>query len=53
MRLPLEHEDGEFADFRLPAGSKAEAFGPSAPMRGCLRCRDREHRMCSNRAATE
>ena len=29
MRLPLEHEDGEFADFRLPAGSKTEAFGPS------------------------
>ena len=29
LRLPLEHEDGEFAVFRLPDGSKAEVFGPS------------------------
>ena len=29
MRLPLEHEEGEFALFRLPDGSKAEVFGPS------------------------
>jgi hypothetical protein len=28
-RLPLEHEDSEFAVFRLPDGSKAEVFGPS------------------------
>ena len=34
MRLPLEHEDGEFADFRLPAGSKTEAFGPSGTYEG-------------------
>ena len=29
LRLSLEHEDGEFAIFRLPDGSKAEVFGPS------------------------
>jgi catechol 2,3-dioxygenase-like lactoylglutathione lyase family enzyme len=29
LRLPLEHEEGEFALFRLPEGSKAEVFGPS------------------------
>jgi|ERR671916_3473969 catechol 2,3-dioxygenase-like lactoylglutathione lyase family enzyme len=29
LRLPLEHQDGEFAVFRLPDGSKAEVFGPS------------------------
>jgi len=29
LRLPLEHEEGEFAVFRLPDGSKAEVFGPS------------------------
>jgi catechol 2,3-dioxygenase-like lactoylglutathione lyase family enzyme len=29
LRLPLEHEDGEFAVFRLPDGSKAEVFGSS------------------------
>ena len=29
LRLPLEHEDGEFAVFRLPDGNKAEVFGPS------------------------
>jgi catechol 2,3-dioxygenase-like lactoylglutathione lyase family enzyme len=29
LRLPLEHEEGEFAGFRLPDGSKAEVFGPS------------------------
>ena len=29
MQLPLEHEEGEFAGFRLPDGSKAEVFGPS------------------------
>lgn len=29
LRLPLEHEDGEFAIFRLPDGSKAEVFGSS------------------------
>jgi glyoxylase I family protein len=29
LRLPLELEDGEFAVFRLPDGSKAEVFGPS------------------------
>ena len=29
LRLPLEHEEGEFALFRLPDGSKAEVFGPS------------------------
>ena len=29
LRLPLEHEDSEFAVFRLPDGSKAEVFGPS------------------------
>ena len=29
LRLPLEHEKGEFAVFRLPDGSKAEVFGPS------------------------
>jgi catechol 2,3-dioxygenase-like lactoylglutathione lyase family enzyme len=29
LRLSLEHEDGEFAVFRLPDGSKAEVFGPS------------------------
>ena len=28
MRLPLEHEDGEFADFRLPAGSKNGGLRP-------------------------
>jgi catechol 2,3-dioxygenase-like lactoylglutathione lyase family enzyme len=29
LSLPLEHEEGEFALFRLPDGSKAEVFGPS------------------------
>ena len=29
LHLPLELEDGEFAVFRLPDGSKAEVFGPS------------------------
>ena len=29
LQLPLEHEEGEFALFRLPDGSKAEVFGPS------------------------
>lgn len=29
LRLPLEHEDGEFAVFRLPDGSKAEVSGLS------------------------
>ena len=29
LGLPLEHEEGEFAVFRLPDGSKAEVFGPS------------------------
>ena len=29
LRLPLELEEGEFAVFRLPDGSKAEVFGPS------------------------
>jgi hypothetical protein len=29
LRLSLQHEDGEFAVFRLPDGSKAEVFGPS------------------------
>jgi catechol 2,3-dioxygenase-like lactoylglutathione lyase family enzyme len=29
LRLPLEHEEGEFALFRLPDGSKAEVFGLS------------------------
>ena len=29
LRLSLDHEDGEFAVFRLPDGSKAEVFGPS------------------------
>ena len=29
LRLSLEHEEGEFAGFRLPDGSKAEVFGPS------------------------
>ncbi len=29
LRLPLEHEKGEFALFRVPDGSKAEVFGPS------------------------
>ena len=29
LGLPLEHEEGEFALFRLPDGSKAEVFGPS------------------------
>jgi catechol 2,3-dioxygenase-like lactoylglutathione lyase family enzyme len=29
LRLPLDHEEGEFALFRLPDGSKAEVFGPS------------------------
>jgi catechol 2,3-dioxygenase-like lactoylglutathione lyase family enzyme len=29
MRLPLELEEGEFALFRLPDGSKAEVFGSS------------------------
>jgi catechol 2,3-dioxygenase-like lactoylglutathione lyase family enzyme len=29
LRLPLEHEEGEFALFRLPEGTKAEVFGPS------------------------
>jgi catechol 2,3-dioxygenase-like lactoylglutathione lyase family enzyme len=29
LRLPIEHEEGEFALFRLPDGSKAEVFGPS------------------------
>lgn len=29
LRLRLEHEEGEFALFRLPDGSKAEVFGPS------------------------
>ncbi len=29
LGLPLEHEEGEFALFRLPDGAKAEVFGPS------------------------
>jgi catechol 2,3-dioxygenase-like lactoylglutathione lyase family enzyme len=29
LGLSLEHEEGEFALFRLPDGSKAEVFGPS------------------------
>jgi len=29
LGLPLEHEEGEFAVFRLPDGAKAEVFGPS------------------------
>jgi catechol 2,3-dioxygenase-like lactoylglutathione lyase family enzyme len=29
LRLPLELEEGEFAVFRLPDGSKAEVFGSS------------------------
>jgi glyoxylase I family protein len=29
LQLALEHEEGEFATFRLPDGSKAEVFGPS------------------------
>jgi catechol 2,3-dioxygenase-like lactoylglutathione lyase family enzyme len=29
LGLALEHEEGEFALFRLPDGSKAEVFGPS------------------------
>ena len=29
LRLSLDHEDGGFAIFRLPDGSKAEGFGPS------------------------
>ncbi|MDQ4127574.1 MAG: hypothetical protein M3151_06475 [Actinomycetota bacterium] len=29
LRLSLEHEEGEFAVFRLPDGSKAEVFGSS------------------------
>jgi predicted enzyme related to lactoylglutathione lyase len=29
LRLSLHHEEGEFAIFRLPDGSKAEVFGPS------------------------
>ena len=29
LGLRLEHEEGEFALFRLPDGSKAEVFGPS------------------------
>jgi catechol 2,3-dioxygenase-like lactoylglutathione lyase family enzyme len=29
LGLPIEHEEGEFALFRLPDGSKAEVFGPS------------------------
>ena len=29
LGLPLELEDGEFAVFKLPDGSKAEVFGPS------------------------
>lgn len=29
MGLPIEHEEGEFALFRLPDGAKAEVFGPS------------------------
>ena len=29
LRLSLAHEEGEFALFRLPDGSKAEVFGPS------------------------
>ena len=29
LGLPLEHEEGEFALFRLPDGSKAEVFGSS------------------------
>ena len=29
LGLPLELEEGEFALFRLPDGSKAEVFGPS------------------------
>ena len=29
MQLTLEHEEGEFAGFRLPDGGKAEVFGPS------------------------
>lgn len=29
LGLSLEHEEGEFAVFRLPDGSKVEVFGPS------------------------
>ena len=29
LRLPLDHEEGEFAIFKLADGSKAEVFGPS------------------------
>jgi catechol 2,3-dioxygenase-like lactoylglutathione lyase family enzyme len=29
LQLPLELEEGQFAVFRLPDGSKAEVFGPS------------------------
>ena len=29
LGLPLEHEEDEFALFRLPDGSNAEVFGPS------------------------
>ncbi len=29
LGLPLEHEEGEFALFRMPDGAKAEVFGPS------------------------
>ena len=29
LGLPLEHEKGEFALFRMPDGAKAEIFGPS------------------------
>ena len=36
LRLPLEHEEGEFALFRLPDGSKAEVFGPSDTESGCI-----------------
>ena len=38
FRLSLQHEDGGFAVFRLPDGSKAEVFGPS----------DTEHTHLSN-----
>ena len=34
LRLPLEHEDGAFAVFMPPGGSKAEVFGPSDPDEG-------------------
>jgi catechol 2,3-dioxygenase-like lactoylglutathione lyase family enzyme len=29
LRLSLDHEEGEFAIFKLADGSKAEVFGPS------------------------